>query len=228
MLHKIKKQPEKLKMNAMIRATMMIAGVAVSSGLVVGSAKVQTPRASTPMMAAIADTLATIQGPDLYWEEKGPLQDPPLEESDFKEYDTFSVFLDACATHGVDLNAPDITVFAPSNKACDEFSAVYGPLTKAVCEYHIVKGVVKTDSLGSADLTTVEGSKITYRRMFRKDFVDNAFCAAKASPPRTSYAGNVAADNGVIHFINEAIYPGWSESAGGYGSAGDVAATRDA
>ena len=85
---------------------MMIAGVAVSSGLVVGSAKVQTPRASTPMMAAIADTLATIQGPDLYWEEKGPLQNPPKEESDFKEYDTYSTFLDACSSHGVDVIQP--------------------------------------------------------------------------------------------------------------------------
>jgi len=204
----------------------MLAGLAGSSAFMVGTAKVQTQRMSTPMMASIGDTLATVQGPDLYWEEKGPMQDPPKEESDFKEYDTFSTFLAACKTHGVDLSAPDITVFAPGNKACAEFEAVYGPLTKEVCAYHVVKGVVKTDSLGSADLTTVEGSKITYRRMFRKDFVDNAFCAAAASPPRTSYAGNIAADNGLIHFINEAIYPGWSESAGGYGSAGDVAATR--
>merc|ERR1719231_587507 len=210
----------------MIRGTMMMAGLAVSSAFMVGTAKVQSQRLSSPMMAAVADTLATIQGPDLYWEEKGPLQDPPKEESDFKEYDTFSIFLDACKSHGVDLNAPDITVFAPSNRACEQFSAVSGPLTKEVCEYHIVKGVVKTDSLSSADLTTVQGGKITYRRMFRKDFIDNAFCAVKASPPRTSYQGNIKADNGIIHMINEVIYPGWSESSGGYGSAGDVAATR--
>merc|ERR1719460_1232057 len=210
----------------MIRATMMIAGLAVSSALMVGTPMVHGSRASSPKMAAVADTLSTIQGPDLYWEEKGPLQDPPKEESDFKEYDTFSLFLEACSTHGVDLNAPGITVFAPSNRACEQFSATYGPLTKAICEYHIVKGEVNTDSLGSADLTTVEGSKITYRRMFRKDFLDNAFCAAKSSPPRTSYAGNIKADNGLIHMLNEVIYPGWSESSGGYGSTGDVAATR--
>jgi len=205
-----------------IRATMMIAGVAVSSALMVGAPKVQTTRVSSPMMAAIADTLATIEGPDLYWEEKGPLQNPMKEESDFKEFDTFSQFLDACSANGVDLNQADITVFAPSNKACDEFISVYGPLTKAVCEYHIVKGIVNTDSLGSASLATVEGSTITYRRMFRKDFIDNAFCAVKASPPRTSYAGNIKADNGLIHMVNEVIYPGWSESSGGYGSNGDV------
>merc|ERR1719231_1993717 len=132
----------------MIRGTMMMAGLAVSSAFMVGTAKVQSQRLSSPMMASVGDTLSTIQGPDLYWEEKGPLQDPPKEESDFKEYDTFSTFLGACAQHGVDLSAPDITVFAPGNKACAEFIAVYGPLTKAVCEYHVVKGLVGSDSLG--------------------------------------------------------------------------------
>jgi hypothetical protein len=177
-------------------------------------------RTSSPMMASVTDTLATIQGPDLYWEEKGPLQDPPMEESDFKEYDTFSLFLAACAKHGVDLNQAGVTVFAPSNKACEEFSASFGELTKEVCAYHVVKAEVNTDSLSSADLTTVQGGKITYRRMFRKDFIDNAFCAVKASPPRTSYQGNIKADNGIIHMINEVIYPGWSESSGGYGGSG--------
>jgi len=199
----------------MVRNTMLIAGLGLTSGLMVGTPKMQAVRMSTPMMATIGETLATVQGPDLYWEEKGPLQNPMKEEADFKEYDTFSTFLDACAAHGVDLSQPDITVFAPGNLACEQFSAVNGPLTKDVCAYHVVKGVVNTDSLGSADLTTLQGGTITYRRMFRKDFVDNAFCAAKASPPRTSYAGNVAADNGLIHMINEVIYPGWSLSGGG-------------
>ena len=128
----------------------MVAGFAASSALLVGTPMVKNPRVSSPMMANVAETLTTIQGPDLYWEEKGPLQDPPKEESDFKEYDTFSTFLDACATHGIDLSQPDITVFAPGNVACEQFSAVAGPLTKAVCAYHVVKGVVSTDALSSA------------------------------------------------------------------------------
>merc|ERR1712100_269829 len=124
-------------------------------------------------------------------------------------YDTFSLFLAACAKHGVDLNRPG-----------EQSSAINGELTKDICAYHVVKGEVNTDSLASADLTTLQGSKITYRRMFSKDFVDNAFCAVKASPPRTSYQGNIKADNGIIHMINEVIYPGWSESSGGYGGSG--------
>merc|ERR1719247_735250 len=138
----------------MIRATMLVGTLATASGLVIGAPKMQSSRVSTPMMANIADTLATIEGPDLYWEEKGPLQNPPKEESDFKEYDTFSTFLGACSSFGVDLTASDITVFAPANKACAEYIATYGPLTKPICEYHIVKGIVNSDSLGSSPLTT--------------------------------------------------------------------------
>jgi hypothetical protein len=194
-----------------------IAAFAVSGSFAAKAPK----RAPAPVMGSVTDTLSTIQGPDLYWEEVGPLQNPPKEESDFKEYDTFSIFLSACAKHGVDLNQSGITVFAPSNRACEQYSATYGDLTKDVCAYHVVKAEVSTGALSSADLTTVQGGKITYRRMFRKDFIDNAFCAVKASPPRTSYQGDIKADNGVIHMINEVIYPGWSESTGGKAPIGE-------
>jgi len=199
------------------------AGFSSPFGLIAGSPKMQATRTVSPMMATISQTLSSTDGPDIYWGPDGPLQNPMKEESDFKEYDTFSTFLSACAANGVDLDQPGITVFAPANVACAEFGQ---PLTKEVCEYHVVKGEVSTDSLGSAPLTTVEGSTITYRRMFRKDFIDNAFCGVKSDPPRSSYAANLKADNGIIHGINEVIYPGWSESAGGYGSQGDPAATR--
>jgi len=191
---------------------MMIAGLATSSALVVGAPKMHAPRISSPMMASIGDALATMDGADLYWEEVGPLQNPPKEESDFKEYDKFSTFVAACKQHGIDLSQSDITVFAPGDKACAEYSAVNGPLTKDVCAYHVVKGVVGTDSLASASLATLQGGSITYRRMFRKHFVDNAFCAALSSPPRSSYKGDIKSDNGVIHMINEVIYPGWTLS----------------
>jgi len=196
----------------MLYNTLLIAGLSMSSALVVGAPKMHAARVSAPMMADIGATLATIDGPDLYWEEKGPMQNPPKEESDFKEYDTFSTFLAACAEHGVSLSGADITVLAPGNKACAEYSSVYGPLTKAVCAYHVIQGVVNLDSLSSASLATAEGSTITYRRMFRKHFLDNGIVGAMASPPRSSFPGDVKADNGLIHMINEVIYPGWTES----------------
>merc|ERR1719310_962717 len=207
----------------MMLASMMLPA---SSALIVGGApKTGSMRTAAPQMATVGETLATTNGPDIYWGPDGPLQDPMKEESDFKEYDSYSMFLEACSAAGVDLGAPDITVFAPANTAVAEYTSVYGPLTKEVCEYHVVKGVVPGSMIGSVPLETVEGSTITYRRMFRKDFIDNAFTCAKASPPRSSYLGDIKADNGVIHQLNEVIYPGWSESAGGYGSEGD-AATR--
>ena len=192
----------------------MLSLFASSPSLLVGTPKVGGARMAALQMATIGESLATTNGPEIFWGPEGPLQNPMKEESDFKEWDTFSMFLDACKEHGVDLNAPGITVLAPANVAVAEYTATYGPLTKAICEYHVIKGEVSTDSLSSAPLETVEGSTITYRRMFRKDFVDNAFVGVKASPPRSSYSANVKCDNGVYHGINEVIYPGWSESAG--------------
>jgi len=206
------------------RTTELTEALTVDAEL--GQAQRNVSRVSTIKMASVADTLASADGPEIFWGPDGPLQNPMKEESDFKEFDKFDLFLDACAANGVDLNQPDITVFAPSNRACEQFSAVSGPLTADVCAYHIVKGKVPVASLSSTPLTTVQGGTITYRRMFRKDFVDNAFCGVKADPPRSSYAANLKADNGIIHGINEVIYPGWSESSGGYGSEGDPAATR--
>ena len=204
---------------------MLAVASLAASGLIVGTAPVTNARAPVAQMATIGQSLSSMDGPDIYWGPDGPLQNPMKEESDFKEFDSFSTFLAACAQHGVDLDQPDITVFAPANVACDEFTSVYGPLTKAVCEYHVVKGVKNQDALGSG-LPTLEGSEITFRRMFRKNFIDNAFTGTKESPPRSSYTGNIKADNGMIHMLNEVIYPGWSESSGGYGSTGDPAATR--
>lgn len=204
----------------------MLSFFSATPSLLVGTPKVGGVRTSSPMMATVGATMATTNGPEIFWGPDGPLQNPMLEESEFKEWDTFSMFLDACSQHGVDLNQAGITVLAPANVAVTEWCATYGPLTKEVCAYHVIKGEVSVGALASASLATVEGSSITYRRMFRKDFVDNAFVGVKASPPRSSYSADVKCDNGVFHGINEVIYPGWSESAGGYGSAGDPAATR--
>ena len=59
-------------------------------------------------------------------------------------------------------------VLAPANVACAEYEAIYGPLTKDICAYHVIKGVVSTDGLSGAPLNTLQGGTITYRRMFRR------------------------------------------------------------
>ena len=133
-------------------------------------------------------------------------------------YDGFGKFAEACSAAGIDLDGAEYTVFVPTDLTIDEFVVNGGTLSADILKYHIVPGKVTKAEWSSNPLTTLQGESLTYRRMFRKDFVDNAFCAAKSAPPRTSYAGDIQADNGVIHMINEVIYPGWSESSGGYGS----------
>ena len=118
----------------------MLSLFASSPSLLVGTPKVGGARMAALQMATIGESLATTNGPEIFWGPEGPLQNPMKEESDFKEWDTFSMFLDACKEHGVDLNAPGITVLAPANVAVAEYTATYGPLTKAICEYHVIQG----------------------------------------------------------------------------------------
>ena len=119
---------------SMFRAAMLgLAAFEGANALVVGTPAMQVNRVSTINMANIADTLATADGPEIFWGPDGPLQNPMKEESDFKEYDKFTTFLAACKEHGVDLTQPDITVLAPANVACEEHSSVSGPLTKLQC-----------------------------------------------------------------------------------------------
>merc|ERR1719181_1609937 len=122
----------------MIRATMMLASFSASSALILGTPTMRATRAPSPMMATVGETLATVNGPEIFWGPEGPLQDPMKEESDLKEYDTFSTFLAACSSAGIDLSQPDITVLAPANVACEEYLSTGGVLSKAVCEYHVI------------------------------------------------------------------------------------------
>ena len=93
----------------MFRAAMLgLAAFEGANALVVGTPAMQVNRVSTINMASIAETLATADGPEIFWGPDGPLQDPMKEESDFKEYDSYSMFLEACSANGVDLSAPDI------------------------------------------------------------------------------------------------------------------------
>jgi hypothetical protein len=89
------------------RRRLAIAGT-FSSGLMVGTAP--TTRASAISMATVSETCNTLPGPDIMWGPDGPLQNPMKEECDIRGQDAYKKFAAACATHGVDLNQPDITV----------------------------------------------------------------------------------------------------------------------
>merc|ERR1712123_121844 len=93
-------------------------------------------------MATVGETCNTMAGPDIMWGPDGPLQDPMKEESDIRGQDAYKKFAAACASNGVDLNQPDITVFVPTDLVVDDFEAAGGVLTADVCNYHVVKGKV--------------------------------------------------------------------------------------
>ena len=67
----------------MFRAAMLgLAAFEGANALVVGTPAMQVNRVSTINMANIADTLATADGPEIFWGPDGPLQNPMKEESD--------------------------------------------------------------------------------------------------------------------------------------------------
>ena len=115
--------------------------------------------------------------------------------------DTFNSFTNALSSAGVDLAGGTYTVFAPPDSVVDEFLASGGQFTPEVVRYHIVNGQVLTSAFSSADLTTLQGGRLTYRRMFRKDFIDDATPGTKAS--------DVMFSNGVVHSCDMVLRPGW-------------------
>jgi hypothetical protein len=53
--------------------------------------------------------------------------------------------------------------------------------------------------VSSADLTTLQGKKLSHTRKFRKDFVDDAILG-EYFRTFANYPIDVACDNGVIHY----------------------------
>jgi len=189
---------------------MLVAGLSVASALTVGTSPMM--RVQNINMASIAETASTLQGPETLWGPDGPLQDPAKEESDVKGYDGFKKFADACAAAGIDLNGGDYTVFLPTDLTIEEYIVNGGELSADVLKYHIVPGRIMKASWSSADLTTLQGSKLTYRRMFRKDFIDDASPGIEpaGASKGNAFPSDLACDNGLIHACNLVLTPGWS------------------
>jgi len=116
--------------------------------------------------------------------------------------ETYSRFADALSSAGINLAGGTYTVFAPPDSVVDEFLARGGQLTPDVISYHIVNGQVATSAFSSADLSTLHGGRLTYRRMFRKHFIDDATPGAKAS--------DVMCSNGIVHSCDMVLQPGWT------------------
>ena len=179
-------------------------------------------RAVFPKMCATRDgsggdvgqTLTSLQGLPVLWGPDGPLQDPMKEESDIRGYDGFGKFAAACSAAGIDLSQPDITVMAPTDLTIDNFLDTPGAtLTPDILNYHIVKGIVKKSEFSSASLVTLQGGSLTYRRMFRKDFIDDATPGVEpaGASKGNAFPADLMCSNGIIHGCNLVLQPGWTK-----------------
>jgi uncharacterized surface protein with fasciclin (FAS1) repeats len=186
---------------------MMLGGLAVSQALLVGTPMSRTTRVAAPQMADIMETAAGLTGPVVFWGADGVALGH--EESDVRGSDDFGTFVAAVAAAGLTdaLKGPGpFTVLMPTDAAFAEFK---GELTADLLKYHVIPGKVATGSVG-ADLETLQGSSLTYRRYVRKTFLDNAIIgvtSAGASKGQ-NYPVDVACDNGVIHAIDIVLEPG--------------------
>jgi len=165
------------------------------------------PAAAAPPAASagggdIVGTLAGLEGPGQVWGADGIAVGK--EESDLKGYDNFGLFVERLQSSGVAnelAGAGPFTVFAPTDTAVQSHEKMIGSFDAAACRLHIVAGNVPSASVGTADLTTLAGGKLVYKRAFRKDFVNDVIVGEKTFGQFSDFPTDVACSNGVIHTI---------------------------
>jgi len=162
-----------------------------------------TGSSAAPAAAAgggVLDTLASLEGPGQVWGADGIAVGK--EESDFKEFDNFNLFFDRLNASGVAAElagAGPFTVFAPVNSAVETYEMMKGPVDADVCRFQVVKGIVASGDVSSADLSTLAGTPLTYRYAVRKHFINDAIVGEKTFGPFSDYPVDVACGNGVVH-----------------------------
>jgi hypothetical protein len=159
--------------------------------------------AATGGGGAVLDTLKSLQGPGQVWGAEGIAVGK--EESELKGYDNFDKFVDRLQSSGVAselAGAGPFTIFAPVNSAVESYEKMFGPFDASVCKLHIVKGAVSTSAVSSADLTTIDGRSLKYKRAVRKDFVNDVVIGEKTFGPFNDFPVDVKCSNGLIHGIS--------------------------
>jgi len=171
-------------------------------------APVAAPKAATKLEASIADTLATMEGPEIFWGSDGVLLGH--DEADIKGYDNFDQLAAALSKEGVDLSGGEYTLLAPANSAFDKHNNEVGtPITADVLKYHVIEGKKTMDALNT-DQKTLNGGTLTAYRKFRKNWLDGAIIGLKSEGPSKSsnWPSDVECDNGIIQAIDTVLVPG--------------------
>mmetsp|Transcript_8297 Transcript_8297/g.17121 ORF Transcript_8297/g.17121 Transcript_8297/m.17121 type:complete len:195 (+) Transcript_8297:100-684(+) len=167
-----------------------------------------TGRTSMSRDAGIAETLAGIQGRELFWGSEGIAAG--FEEADIKGYDGFGKLVAAITAAGVDLSDGEYTLLAPADSSIDKHIAEVGtPIDADILKYHVIKGKKTLDQL-NADQETLNGGTLTSYRKFRKNWLDNAVIGlqSEGASKSGSWPANVECDNGIIHAIDTVLVPG--------------------
>merc|ERR1719258_1002231 len=171
------------------------------------------PAEGAQLQASIQDTLATMEGPEIFWGSDGVLLGH--DEADIKGYDNFDQLAAALSKEGVDLSGGEYTLLAPSNSAFDKHNNEVGtPITADVLKYHVIEGKKTMDALNT-DQKTLNGGTLTAYRKFRKNWLDGAIIGLKSEGPSKSsnWPSDVECDNGIIQAIDTGSERG--RSAGG-------------
>jgi hypothetical protein len=166
------------------------------------------PKAALKMDATIQQTLATMQGPEVFWGSDGVLEGH--EEDEVKGYDNFDVLAGAMQAQGVNLDGGQYTLLAPSNSAIDKHNKEVGtPIDANILKYHVINGAVPMSGL-TVDQPTLNGGTLTAYRKFRKNWLDGAIIglSSEGASKSSSWPADVACDNGVIHAIDTVLVPG--------------------
>ena len=165
-------------------------------------------RQNTALSASIADTIATLEGPEIFWGSEGVAAG--FDEADIKGRDNFTKLAAAIEANGIDLSSGEFTILAPSDSAFEKHENEVGtPIDADVLKYHVIKGKKSLDSL-TTDQETLNGGTLTAYRKFRKNWLDFAIVGLKSEGPSKSsnWPADVEADNGVIHAIDTVLVPG--------------------
>ena len=165
-------------------------------------------RQNTALSASIADTIAALEGPEIFWGSEGVAAG--FDEADIKGRDNFTKLAAALAAEGVDLSSGEYTVLAPSDSAFEKHENEVGtPIDAAVLKYHVIEGKKDLDGL-TTDQETLNGGTLTAYRKFRKNWLDFAIVGLQSEGPSksSSWPANVECDNGMIHAIDTVLVPG--------------------
>merc|ERR1719258_1027140 len=143
-----------------------------------------SPKAPTQLKASITETLATLNGPEIFWGSDGVLLGH--DEADIKGYDNFD-------QHNKEVGTP---------------------ITPDVLKYHVIEGKKTMDALNTDQKTLNGGTLTAYRKFRKNWLDNAIIGLKSEGPSKSSnWPSDVACDNGVIHAIDTVLVPGAYDGA---------------